>query len=41
LHALPRWKGDANFMTSVGNTRIIPEALDETYRKLRAGFKSA
>jgi ATP adenylyltransferase len=40
LHALPRWKGDANFMTSVGNTRIVPETLDETYKKIKAGFAS-
>jgi ATP adenylyltransferase len=40
MHVLPRWKGDANFMTSVGETRIIPEALEETYRKLRDGFAS-
>jgi len=38
LHVLPRWKGDANFMTSVADTRIIPEALEETYTKLRDGF---
>jgi ATP adenylyltransferase len=38
MHVLPRWKGDANFMTSVGDTRIIPEALEETYAKLRDGF---
>lgn len=38
LHMLPRWSGDANFMTTVGHTRIIPEALEETYRKVRAGF---
>jgi ATP adenylyltransferase len=38
MHVLPRWRGDANFMTSVGNTRIIPEALEDTYNKLRDGF---
>ena len=38
LHMLPRWSGDANFMTSVANTRIIPESLDETYFKVRQAF---
>lgn len=38
LHALPRWKGDANFMTSIGDTRIVPEAMGDTFKKLRAGF---
>jgi ATP adenylyltransferase len=41
MHVLPRWMGDANFMTSVGETRIIPESLSETYRKLRAAFARA
>jgi ATP adenylyltransferase len=36
MHVLPRWSGDANFMTTIGNARIIPEALDETYRKMKA-----
>jgi ATP adenylyltransferase len=38
LHALPRWKGDANFMTTIGETRIVPELLEDTYQKLKAGF---
>ena len=38
MHVLPRWVADANFMTVVGETRVIPEALDETYRKLKACF---
>lgn len=35
LHALPRWSGDASFITTVGETRILPEALDDTWRRLR------
>ena len=38
MHMLPRWSGDANFMTSVAGTRIIPESLDETYLKIKQGF---
>ena len=40
MHVLPRWKGDANFMTSVGDTRIIPESLNDTYAKLKEAFSS-
>jgi ATP adenylyltransferase len=40
MHVLPRWRGDANFMTSVGNTRIIPEVLEVTYQKLHAAFNA-
>ena len=35
LHALPRWVGDSSFMTTVGETRVLPELLQETWRRLR------
>jgi ATP adenylyltransferase len=34
MHALPRWIGDANFMTVIGETRVLPELLDITWQKL-------
>ncbi len=39
FHVVPRWIGDTNFMPALGETKIIPEYLEETYRKLQPGFK--
>jgi ATP adenylyltransferase len=39
MHVLPRWDADANFMSVVGETRILPEALPETWAKLRKEFE--
>ena len=38
LHVLPRWIADNNFVTVVGETRVLPEELPETWRRLHAEF---
>ncbi|MCD4651273.1 MAG: HIT domain-containing protein [Candidatus Cloacimonetes bacterium] len=40
VHLLPRWSSDSNFMTTVGGTRVIPEAFERTYHLLKNQFDS-
>jgi ATP adenylyltransferase len=40
LHVLPRWDGDTNFMTATAEVRVLPEALADTWRRVRASWPS-
>ena len=40
LHALPRWLGDTNFMTTVAETRVLPEDLSKTWERMRDAYSA-
>jgi ATP adenylyltransferase len=39
VHLVPRWTGDTNFMSVVGNVRVLPEELPESARRLQPAFE--
>lgn len=40
MHALPRWVADSNFMTVIGETRVLPESLDVTWERISRALRS-
>jgi len=40
FHVVPRWEGDANFMSTLGETRVLPEELTESYRRIKAAWEA-
>jgi ATP adenylyltransferase len=40
IHLVPRWQGDTNFLTAIGKTRVLSEALEDTFDKMKKALES-